>query len=289
MTVAVKAYARIHEPVGHVILRINRELVKRAPEHVEFVDSPKEADFQIVQCLGAGSLTKIWNDRYVLVQHNFLNADINSAAVWLGIFQQALMVVSYSDLPSLIGKNAFNFLLTPWGVDKGVFYCLDLPRRNGILTSGWCCEGEAIKECYLASDRCGKHMVNLGDDFHFGKGFSATSRITDRELCMLYNQCEYVSGLRFREGFEMSVVEGMACGCRPVCFDLPVYRNWFHDAACYVPDCRGPELVNCLEALLCRTPEPISRCEQEWVAETFDWKTIANRFWSNLLNSLLSG
>ena len=57
MTSQLKVYARIHEPASHAIYRINREFVKRAPDTVEFVDHPKQADFQIVHSLGAGFAT----------------------------------------------------------------------------------------------------------------------------------------------------------------------------------------------------------------------------------------
>jgi hypothetical protein len=279
----MKVYARIHEPASFAIYRINREFVKRAPEIVEFVDRPTQADFQIVHCLGAGSLTKIWHDRYVLFQHNFLNADITSFPVWLGIFSQALMVVSYADLPSLLKSERVNFHLTPWGVDMDVFRNFARPRTKGVLTTGWCCDGEAIQECYLAAQQCRKEMVNLGDDFRFGGGFSAVSRVTDKELCEIYNDCEFVSGLRFREGFELSVIEGLACGCRPICFDLPVYRKWFEDLVCFVPHCHGPELINRIETVLRECPKQISIGEAEGIKNTFRWQNITDRFWTRIV------
>src|SRR5260221_2129354 len=114
MTKSLKVYARIHEQAGHAIYRINRELVKRAPAYVQFVDYVKQADFQIVQCLGAGSLTKIHHSKFVLFQHNFLNADISSFAVWSALFKEALLVVSYTNIPHILKTDNFNFHLTPW-------------------------------------------------------------------------------------------------------------------------------------------------------------------------------
>src|SRR5437899_3292242 len=116
MQARIKIYTRIHEPASYAIYRINREFVKRAPEFVEFIENPERADLQIIHCLGAQSLTKIWNDRYVLFQHNLLNADITSFRVWLGIFNAAVMVVSYADLPMMLKAETFQFHLTPWGV-----------------------------------------------------------------------------------------------------------------------------------------------------------------------------
>lgn len=262
-----------------MIYRINREFVKRAPDAVEFVDHPKKADFQIVQCLGAGSLTQIHSRKFVLFQHCLRSADIGSRVVWLGVFNQALMVVSYIDIPSVLNARSFNFHHTPWGVDTDVFCRRDRQRTKAILTTGWSCAQEAIKECYLAANRCRKKTVNIGDDFRFGEDFSAASRITDFELCSLYNECEFVSGLRFKEGFEVSVVEGLACGCRPICFNLPVYTEWFEDLAYYVPHCKGSRLVAKIETILRQGAAPVSEKEIAKVKDKFDWQKLTARFW----------
>lgn len=283
MRTRIKVYSRIHETVGHIIYRINREFVKRAPEWVEFVDYPKQADFQIVHCIGAGSLAKIWNNKYVLFQHCLLTADLACFEVWRGIFDHALLVVSYIDLPSLLKANGFNFHLTPWGVDPGKFSNYRQARNKTIITTGWSESQEAIRECYIAARRLRKNMVNLGADFQFGDGFSAVSRLTDAELCATYNDCQFVSGLRFKEGFEVSVIEGLCCGCRPICFDLPVYRNWFGELAIYVRHGQGESLVNHLEDVLRRGPRPVTNAEMELVKATFGWQTLSDRFWREIL------
>jgi hypothetical protein len=284
MSARLKVYSRIHEPLGHVIYRINREFVKRAPEKVDFVDHPRRADLQIVQCIGAGSLAKIWNNKYILFQHCLLSADLASFEVWRGIFDHSLMVVAYIDLPALLKTNTFNFHLTPWGVDTTVFRNDHRPRTKGLITTGWSLCQEALQECYLAVSRARKSMVNLGADFQFGEGFSAVSRLTDAELCNVYNDCEFVSGLRFKEGFEVSVVEGLACGCRPICFDLPTYRNWFGELACYVPPSQGESLVPRIENVLRYRPRPVSEEEMKLVRETFDWQAITSRFWKKVFD-----
>jgi hypothetical protein len=267
-----------------VIYRINREFVKRAPEFIEFVDHPRQADFQIIQCVGAGSLTKIWNQRYVLFQHCLSSADIGCHSVWKGIFKEALMVASYIDLPSLLKFSACNFYMTPWGIDDSVFKLLEKPRSKALITTGWSLRHEAIEECYLAAKRLRLEMVNLGDDFHFGEGFSAVSRISDRELCNLYNECNFVSGLRFHEGFEIPVIEGLMCGCRPICFNLPIYTRWFGDLACYVHHCQGPRLADAIESILRQGPLPVSQGEISAVRDRFGWQNITAQFWQKILD-----
>lgn len=284
MITRLKVYSRIHEPAGHAIYRINREFVKRAPPTVEFVDYVKQADFQIIHCLGAGSLTKIWHKRYILFQHNFLNADISNPNVWLGVFGQAMLVVSYADLPNQLKSTNFQFHMTPWGVDLSTFVNRDCKRNTKLLTTGWSSFGEALRECYLAVKQRQQNMVNVGADFNFGEGFKAVSRLTDAELCDLYNDCEFVSGLRFNEGFEISIIEGLACGCRPICFDIPVYRKWFDGLVSFVPHCSGRALVRKLEDVLKRGAMPISRDEKIRLRTQFDWQQVVDSFWNRVLD-----
>jgi glycosyltransferase involved in cell wall biosynthesis len=174
--------------------------------------------------------------------------------------------------------------MTPWGVDDTVFQNLGLNRATSILTTGWCCEGEAISECFRAASQCRKPMVNLGADFRFGEGFNAFSRLTDGELCRLYNRCEFVSGLRFNEGFEMPVVEGLACGCRPICFDLPIYRKWFEGCASFIPHCRGQTLVKEIEKVIRAGSPGVSERDLALSKANFSWKIITGRFWRRMLD-----
>jgi glycosyltransferase involved in cell wall biosynthesis len=284
MRSTLKVYACIHETLGHAILRVHRALVKYAPAMVEFVDSPRKAHLQIIECIGAGSLTKIWHKRYVLVQHCLLSADITSLPVWRGVFNSAILVVSYIDIPHILHDKSLPFLLTPWGVDVGIFRNVNQPRPNMILTVGWSSEQEAIEECYLAARRCGGEVLHLGKQFCYGDGFTALANLTDSELCSLYNRCKFVSGLRFTEGFEIPILEGLACGCRPICFDLPVYRNWFQDLPSYVQHCHGRRLVAQLEAVLRQGPRPVSGSEIELVRDRFNWRMISINIWNHILS-----
>ena len=258
-------------------------MVRNAPPLVVFVDHPSLADVQIVHCLGAGSLTKIRSKRFVLVQHNLLNSDIAHLAIWRAIFQEACLVVSYTDLQSLLNSKTFNFLQIPWGVDLRTFRNYEQSREHTILTTGWSCSGEAIAECYSAVTKCGGTLFNVGEDFRFGANFRSSARLTDAEFCHVLNRCRFVSGLRFREGFEISIIEGLACGCRPICFDLPVYRHWFETVPVYVPHVKGTKLESHLESVF-RTHYPaVSASELEFVRSRFDWQNICDTFWRSLL------
>ncbi|MCI0562764.1 MAG: hypothetical protein MN733_30145, partial [Nitrososphaera sp.] len=110
--------------------------------------------------------------------------------------------------------------------------------------------------------------------------------VNDSDLARLYNRCDYVSGLRFTEGFELPVLEGIACGARPICFDLPCYRNWFENFAEFVPHVKGRDLVQQLTAILSRTPQRLSPHERRSLLAFFSWERIARVFWQSLLSRL---
>jgi glycosyltransferase involved in cell wall biosynthesis len=106
--------------------------------------------------------------------------------------------------------------------------------------------------------------------------------IDDHRLAEYYSQARYVSGLRRGEGFELPVVEGLACGARPICFDLPCYTHWFAEHAVFVPESGQEELTDALTDIFRRTPRPVSPAERSRVLETFSWESICRGFWMRL-------
>src|SRR6266436_4850429 len=48
---------------------------------------------------------------------------------------------------------------------------------------------------------------------------------TDGELRWLYENCEFLMVPSSMEGFGLSIVEGLVCGSRVVCSDIPAFRE----------------------------------------------------------------
>jgi glycosyltransferase involved in cell wall biosynthesis len=104
--------------------------------------------------------------------------------------------------------------------------------------------------------------------------------ITDLELVKLYSKCKYVSGLRHIEGFEYPVIEGLACGVRPIVFDRKETRQWFGKYALFVEECSGSRLVDQLKTILGGLRYlSVEDEERNVVLREFDWLKIAGGFW----------
>jgi glycosyltransferase involved in cell wall biosynthesis len=57
--------------------------------------------------------------------------------------------------------------------------------------------------------------------------------VTDGQLRWLYTNCEFLMAPSSIEGFGLPVVEGLFCGCRIVCSDIPIFREIGGDACHY--------------------------------------------------------
>lgn len=292
--------------LGQAIYRVNREMRRYAPPGVKFVRDPTRADLQVLDVIGMGSVEYLRRpDSYVLIQYCYLTTEdpklnrwlrrgagearppANRAEFWLPYFARSRLVMSYYDLPAAVGSDAFAFYHAPLGVDGGIFFDRKKARTACILTSGYEPQGEAIRECREAARRVNQPLIHLGPWFDFfGDGCLVVNGISDDELAGYYSQARYVSGLRRGEGFELPVVEGLACGARPVCFDQPCYRTWFEGHAVFVPELEAPELIECITAVLGQPAEPVSESERNQVLERFSWENIFGEFWRRVLETV---
>jgi len=57
--------------------------------------------------------------------------------------------------------------------------------------------------------------------------------VTDGQLRWLYTNCEFLMVPSSIEGFGLPIVEGLFCGCRIVCSDIPTFREVGGDACHY--------------------------------------------------------
>ena len=185
--------------------------------------------------------------------------------------------MSYYDLPSLAGSCDFPFLRVPLGVDGDVFCDRHrLPRSAAVLTTGHELTGEAIQECREAARRINQPMIHVGSHFDFLTDECVVADgVSDDRLAELYSEARYVSGLRRSEGFELPIVEGLACGARPICFDQPGYRYWFDGHAVFVPETDGPTLTDAVTDILRTPPRPIDAAERDHVLSVFNWRRTA--------------
>jgi hypothetical protein len=146
---------------------------------------------------------------------------------WEYVWDKAKLVVSYYDLP-IPERLRYKFLRMPLGYDPKKFYQdPNVPKVYDAIVTGFVDggTGEVLSDVW----RAGGHIAHVGENLRLGAGYNHFVNISDKKLCELYQQSKYVVALRYVEGFELPVIEGYACGCRPIIFDLPCYTHWFGD------------------------------------------------------------
>lgn len=268
------------------MIRVANALSLHAPKHVTIVDRRDDADLVVTHVIGPGDVP---DQTEVVIQYCLLTAGLDDAA-WISRWNSAKLVWSYYDLPSIVGQNGFSFYHAPLGVDDAFIGRVEkAPRDIGILTSGYVAgpSAEAIEEVALASWMLNLSLVHLGpktiEGMKFQSRFPTIHDVRDEELASYYRRCNWVSGLRHTEGFELPIVEGLCCGARPIVFDRTDMHQWYAGHAAFVPERTGHELVKDLLEILSEPPEPVEEDERQWAIERFSWKPIVKGFWERAL------
>lgn len=265
------------------MIRVACALVKYAPKDVTFVTRPAYADVQVLHVIGQDVLQYSLPREYVTIQYCYQTAG-GSHNQWKDFWSKSRFVWSYYDL-DVIGVPFYH---SPLGVDSDVFKDQGL-ERTAIMTSGYVSGSgaEPIEDVSCAADSLGIPTLHLGPNTIQGmtvypKRFKAYLNIPDAKLAQLYNKSKWVSGLRYVEGFEMPVIEGLACGARPICFDRPDMHKWYNGHAIFVPEAKGTELQGIIKEVLQSPPAPVTDAERESVVAKFSWPEIAHGFWQHM-------
>ena len=276
-------YEVLPDTLGRVMHRINKEFKKYAPKEIVFVSSAKEANLQILDSIGVGSIPHIKLNNYVLLQHCYITTETPAAEFWIPHWQKAKLVSSYMDLPALIGRKDFNFLQIPVGVDSSIFYQEHTNKVYQVMSTGYVAETECIAETLKAVKHNGGKMAHVGGDlFPNDKTCKHFENITDDEMRSLYNQSCYTIGMRRMEGFEVPLIEGTLCGARGITLDYYTYRYWFGDLMEYIQDGPPEYITEQLIKLMSVPYRVVTQEEINLVKEKFAWKRIAETFWNRV-------
>ena len=214
-----------------------------------------------------------------------------STADWVDGWKRATVVWSYLDLRWACAddgvRDDFAFYHAPLGSDATVFKPGGRKRHGmtfAVATSGQSWLTESVKECALAAQAHGRQTFHLGPDLHRdAEGVTCVSGIDDAVLASWYRLCDYVSGLRRIEGFELPALEGLLCGARPVLFNREHYRRWYGDHAIYIDERDRGSVTSDLVRIFADRPARVTADERQHVAETFAWAPIATGFWERAL------
>lgn len=286
----MKVYAETPSTLSQAMFRVTNALKRYAPISVDFISSPERADLEIVHVIGNDALDYQSKAKRFVVIHYCLNG--GSPVPWHPLWSRAALVWSYFDLRRCMPKDA-HFYFAPLGIDPAfVREQPRVPRTIDLVTSGYVTGRERFAEAIEEA----AHAVAAihGTTRHIGpapvgltkplpEGWMSLRGISDEMLAAVYSSSKWVSGLRFREGFEMPVIEGLACGARPIVFDRPDMRRWYEDHAVFVPEIDGNDLIECLIDVLNHPPAPVSLSERQAVLAKFGWKEIVTNLWSQIL------
>jgi glycosyltransferase involved in cell wall biosynthesis len=105
-----------------------------------------------------------------------------------------------------------------------------------------------------------------------GDSIKLIDGVSDEELIWLYKNCDILLAPSLREGFGLPVVEGLLCGSRVVCSDIPTFREIGGEACHYFDLYSGkgaPALANTICDALTkprRKPEGLDRFSLEEIA-----------------------
>lgn len=268
--------------------RTAEALRRYAPRDVQLSRTPEDADVQVLHGIGPDVLDHLRAPSFALLQYCLSTG--GGPAAWTDVWTRALFTWSYYDLLPYL-PSGVSFLHTPLGVDGHTFRMLDgVSRYVGIVSSGFVsgASSEAIEEVAEAALRCGMSVFHLGPQNIVGMAHREEPTwhwghdIEDEELAGVYARARWVSGLRHVEGFELPVVEGLACGARPIVFDRPDMRQWYAKHAIFIPESDGEELVGHLVGVLQNPPVVVSAEERLQALARFNWARMAISFWAML-------
>lgn len=282
--------------------RIATALKRYAPEQVVFSPFPRDVDLTIIYAIGRRDhiqrdTEKILNrgHKYAVIQVCLKSTMAPRAKDWLDIWQRAQVVWSYYDLEYAIANESddfddffnslhlINFYHSPLGADSSIFYPRLHAPRYVIATSGTNRLQESIRECILAAREVNANVFHLGRQVDWGENVYSAAGISDEKLAHEYSRCQFVSGLRRTEGFELPAAEGLLCGARPIVFDTPDYRFNYREFAEYIKEGTRAEVVEQLVELFNAGPRPVTERELMEARYWFSWERVCGEFWRRCL------
>lgn len=260
------------------LYRVRQQIQATAPEWAEIIIGEGVADAQIVLAIGATGMPELVEKTpTILLQLCYESAHGGNKAFWDELWSKCLMVGSYFDL------KAPNFVRFPMGYDPDVFYRDDsVSKKYNAIVFGEVDGPEEIKSVIEAFDVVA-HIA--GTSIGGGIGYVRYDNIPDDRLRGVYQRSKYCIGLRRIEGFEMPIVEGAACGCIPVTFDLECYRSWFNDFAIFLDPEKdvASQLVKITEVgNMDDTPFFVSEVPDMIAVSVFEQQTAWKPFWEKL-------
>ena len=207
---------------------------------------------------------------------------------WRDLWSKATVVMSYYPLAEWIKHDGgheidFDFYNAPLGVDSTIFFDRKVDRTYVICTSGQRRNQEGVGECDDAAIVTGGSIFQLGPSFSMRSPTTFLTNLSDNALAEMYSRCQFVSGLRRHEGFELPAAEGLLAKARPILYDRPHYRMWYEGLAEFIAEGSPAQVTADLTRLFRSGPCPVTDAERSEGARRFNWESIAKGFWERAL------
>lgn len=261
------------------VRRVVNALGKYAPSYVDIVNNIEDAELVVIHINGRleknTRYIKFIDRPYAVIQYALKSTLNPDAEDWMPIWTGSELVWSYLRL-----EGEFGFYRAPLGVDSNVFYPRSGDKVYTVLTSGEGYLAESVREVMIAVKRTDKHMAHLGSHL-LKEGVDYFDDLTDEALAVLYSACDYVSGLRRTEGFELPAAEGLMCGARPILFDRPHYKDWYDELAVFIPETNRDQIANDVEIVFRDGVRPVTDDEIAKGKTRFNWEDLVRDFWSS--------
>ena len=177
------------------------------------------------------------------------------------------------------------------GVDHRKFYKqFDNSGEYMILNTGSIPETEGIYESVIAADNVDANIFHTGPNLQLkNKSYKVASEwLTVPQMQNAYQTCKYTSGMRRIEGFEKTVIEGILCGSRPICFDTALYKYWYSNLAEYVKEGTARETAVDLQKIFSGPYRAVTDKEREIALQSFAWVNVAKNYWDSF-NDITGG
>jgi hypothetical protein len=268
--------------IDRVVLNLERYM----PTEFIRVATREEADLIILHVFGRNNhVTKdtesILNSgkKYAVIQYAIKSTRNPDSKDWKTIWDNAQVVWSYYNLGG-------NFYHAPLAADPDIFINKNNTNKDyliGSLSVKECYHAECIGEVHLATFKARGKAIHIGEVLVPNPAVTYVSNISDLELVDVYNNCHWFSCLRRKEGFEVTAIEALLCGARPIMFDTPNYRQWFDGLVEFIPESSVRDTSKHLARVILGEPKPVTDSEIEEIKRRFNWKLIIEGFWKKCM------
>lgn len=273
-----KIFEYTHPSWGVAFKRISLAFHTYAPDWVEWVEDEKDSDLNLIHVVGGGEVPMLQlPKKKIIIQHCYFTAspqEFDYPKYW----EESLLSCSFHDLTKYTTRK-FNYHGMPWGADPAVFNLHPPSIREFIVgATGHIAETEGIDKVYEAVAQTKSKMWHTGQNFGWDSNrYQFIPYLHDTYFAKLLNHTQYISALRFIEGFELMAIEGLMCGARPIITQDATY-DWYREHAYTVDTTKDivPQLVD----ILSNSPRELSAEEHTKIISTFSWSTIMHNFYT---------